>query len=128
MAKVLIIEDEGSLLALYSDLLESEGHTVYKAADGDVGLNLARTTDWEVMLLDIMLPNMDGVSLLKTLKAENKLTNRRVYVFSNLSGSELVSECLKNGATAHLSKAETSPEHILNIISPVSQTQSENNI
>lgn len=128
MAKVLIIEDEGSLLALYSDLLESEGHTVYKASDGDSGLELAQSSDWEVMLLDIMLPNMDGVSLLKTLKAQNKLEGRRVYVFSNLSGSDLISECLKNGATAHLSKAETSPEHILNIISPVTQTQSENNI
>lgn len=116
MAKVLIIEDESSLMEVYSEILESEGHKVFKAMDGDEGLNLALQEDWKVMFLDIMLPGMDGITLLTRLSDEGKLTDRNVIVLSNLDNPSVVDECIRLGASEHLNKAEVTPDVVVNTV------------
>ncbi len=116
MAKVLIIEDETSLLDVYSEYLQSEGHDVIKAVDGDAGLEAGRTADWEIMFLDIMLPKLDGIELLKTLNNEGILKKRPVIMLSNLEMDPIVVECMKVGAVGYLSKAKTTPQSLLDEI------------
>lgn len=116
MAKVLVIEDETSLLEVYAEVLAAEGHEVLKASEGEAGLKLALEQDWSVMFLDIMLPGLDGISILTALNKANKLEGRHVIVLSNLDNPSIVSECLKLGAAQSLNKADITPESITNIV------------
>ena len=72
-AKILVIDDEPSITRLVSAYLQPEGYTVYTAADGEAGLQAARAYKPELVLLDIMLPGMDGLELLTRLRRESNV-------------------------------------------------------
>jgi two-component system alkaline phosphatase synthesis response regulator PhoP len=76
MAKILIIDDEPSIVNLVQAYLKPEGYEVFTAADGISGLKAARATKPDLVLLDLMLPGMDGMELLSQLRRESN-----VYVF-----------------------------------------------
>lgn len=117
MQTILIIEDETSLLELYADLLSSEGFDVLKASDGEEGLRMAQQQDWDLLLLDIMLPKLDGLEILVRLKKENILNDsRKVIVLSNLDTENVVSECLKHGAVEHLAKSAVTPQAVVSVV------------
>ncbi len=71
MPSVLFVEDEAMLLDLVSKHLESEGFTVIRSANGDQGLELARSEHPDVCILDVMLPGLDGLSLCRILRKES---------------------------------------------------------
>jgi len=68
--KVLIVEDEKRMVTLLRKGLEEEGHTVVCAGDGIEGLEFARNRDFDVIILDVMMPKLDGYSLAEILRAE----------------------------------------------------------
>ena len=68
--KLLIVEDEKRMVALLRKGLEEEGHTVMCAADGMEGLELARTQEFDAIILDVMMPKLDGYGLAERLRAE----------------------------------------------------------
>ena len=113
MAKILIIEDESTLLDVYTEVLESEGHTVVSSSDGEEGLSKAMEEDWAVLFLDIMLPSMDGLTILKQLKDANKLEGRSVVILSNLDNESVVADAMRNGAVDHLNKAMVTPAEVI---------------
>ncbi len=71
MTKILVVDDEASIVKLVSAYLEPEGYQVYTAADGPSGLKAARAYKPDVLLLDVMLPGMDGIELLSRLRRES---------------------------------------------------------
>jgi two-component system alkaline phosphatase synthesis response regulator PhoP len=71
MAKILVIDDEPSIVNLVSAYLKPEGYEVFTAADGNAGLKAARAFKPDVIILDIMLPGMDGIELLTRLRRES---------------------------------------------------------
>src|SRR5512143_1083838 len=71
MAKILVIDDEPSITNLVSAYLKPEGYEVYTAADGPSGLKAARAFKPDLIILDIMLPGMDGIELLTRLRRES---------------------------------------------------------
>lgn len=71
MAKILVIDDEPSITKLVSAYLKPEGYEVYTAADGHAGLKVARTFKPDLIILDVMLPGMDGIELLSKLRRES---------------------------------------------------------
>ena len=71
MTKILVIDDEPSILTLISAYLKPEGYEVYTAADGPSGLKSARAFQPDIVLLDVMLPGMDGIELLSRLRRES---------------------------------------------------------
>jgi two-component system alkaline phosphatase synthesis response regulator PhoP len=71
MAKILVVDDEPSILKLVSAYLKPEGFEVHTAADGNAGLQAARAFKPDVILLDLMLPGMDGIELLSRLRRES---------------------------------------------------------
>ena len=71
MAKILVVDDEPSLTKLVSAYLKPEGYEVYIAADGNAGLKAARAFKPDLIILDIMLPGMDGIELLSRLRRES---------------------------------------------------------
>ena len=72
MTKVLVVEDNANLAFGLTRSLESEGYDVQAAEDGTRGFELARTTNPDLIVLDLMLPGMDGYTILKRLRAEGK--------------------------------------------------------
>src|SRR5687768_11013080 len=73
MTKILVVDDESSIVKLVSAYLEPEGYQVYTAADGPSGLKAARAYKPDVLLLDVMLPGMDGIELLSRLRRESDM-------------------------------------------------------
>ena len=71
MAKILVIDDEPSITNLVNAYLKAEGYTVYVAADGHAGLKAARAYKPDLIILDVMLPGMDGIELLSLLRRES---------------------------------------------------------
>ena len=73
MSKILIVEDERAIVEILKFNLRKEGYEVLEAMDGEAGLSLARQEDPDLILLDLMLPKMDGFSVCKTLRSEGQL-------------------------------------------------------
>ncbi len=73
MTKILIIDDEPSIVNLVQAYLKPEGYQVYTAADGNAGLKAARAFKPDIILLDVMLPGMDGIELLSRLRRESQV-------------------------------------------------------
>jgi len=73
MAKILVIDDEPSITNLVSAYLKPEGYEVYTAADGNAGLKAARAFKPDLIVLDVMLPGMDGIELLSRLRRESEI-------------------------------------------------------
>jgi DNA-binding response OmpR family regulator len=72
--KLLVVEDERRMLELLRRGLSEEGHTVSCAADGSEGLQMVRDHDFDVVILDVMLPKMDGFELARSMRVENNCT------------------------------------------------------
>lgn len=109
--KILIIEDNQNTRKLYADLLHSRGYSVEIAVDGPGGLEMARSGKFHLILLDIMLPGIDGLEVLETLKNED--ATRKIAVFTNLSAQNLFEEAKKKGADDFIIKSDTAPEAFL---------------
>ncbi len=111
---ILLIEDEKDIRALYAEVLRDAGYDVLEASDGEVGLDIAQHGEWDLMLLDIMIPKVDGVTLLKRMKADMETRKRPVILLTNLGSETLITECFEFGATGYLIKAEVTPDSIIN--------------
>ena len=73
MAKILIVEDDEAIAGLEEDYLTAEGYETETAHDGEEGLKKALSTDYDLMLLDVMLPKMDGFELLERVRFEKDI-------------------------------------------------------
>lgn len=105
MAKILFIEDETALQKTLSAMMEQAGHSIVNAYDGEKGLELAQQSEPDLILLDLILPRMDGFSVLDKLKSEQKTKNIPVIVLTNLESVEDVEKVIELGATTYLVKA-----------------------
>ena len=73
MTKILVVDDEPSITNLVSAYLKPEGYEIYTASDGDAGLKAARAFKPDLIILDVMLPGMDGIELLSILRRESEV-------------------------------------------------------
>jgi DNA-binding response OmpR family regulator len=102
VARVLVVDDEPRIVSFVSRALAAEGFQVDGAHDGLRALELARTGSYELVVLDLLLPHLDGVSVLQGLM-ENR-PEQRVLVLSALSDVETKVKCLELGASDYLAK------------------------
>ncbi|MHA1138215.1 MAG: response regulator transcription factor [Candidatus Thorarchaeota archaeon] len=80
--KILVVDDENLTTELAKTFLEKHGFEVIIAADGDVGLNMAKAENPDLILLDVMLPTMDGFAVCKKLKENEKFKNTPILMFT----------------------------------------------
>lgn len=107
--KILIVEDDELLRGVLRDELERQGFTVLDANDGKNGLTIAQTTEIDLILLDIVMPRMDGMKMLKKLRSEGKNADVPVILLSNLNDPEKVAQSvIEYGATDFLVKSDWS--------------------
>lgn len=105
MKTILFIEDESVLQKTFRDVLEKEGYKIITALDGEVGLRLVKEKKPNLILLDLVLPKMNGFEVLKELKKNKETKDIPVIILTNLERSEDVDRALELGATTYLVKA-----------------------
>lgn len=110
--KVLVVEDEQALRDALSLKLKKEGFTVFEAKNGDEGLNSAKTDHPDIILLDIMMPETNGLDVLQELKSNVGLMQIPVLVLTNLPEASAEQKAMKLGATEYLVKSN-SPLEVL---------------
>lgn len=104
--KILIVEDEEVLIKVLKEKLEKEKFTVELAIDGETVLPIAKKTKPNLILLDIILPNKDGLSVLEELKASPETKHIPVIMISNLGEDENIKKALELGAVDYLVKTQ----------------------
>tara|TARA_B100000315_G_scaffold229341_1_gene238855 strand:+ start:236 stop:601 length:366 start_codon:yes stop_codon:yes gene_type:complete len=116
MATILIIEDDKFLRELITQKVSGEGYEVKEAVDGEEGLKVAKEEHPDLILLDIILPGMDGFEVLRQLKEAKEAANIPIILLSNLGQKEDVDKGMKLGATDYLIKAHFTPGEIISKI------------
>ena len=106
---ILLIEDEVAIRSFYSDMLKTAGYNVLEAGDGKEGLDLANLQPWDLLLLDIMLPQMDGLKVLQEIKQNTNLSTRPVILLTNLNSEDIVQQCMAMGANQYVVKSDLDP-------------------
>jgi len=112
-SKVLLIEDHQFLSELYAKNLKRRDYNVEIAKDGEDGLEKVKSFKPDVILLDIIMPDMNGIEVLKELKSSSKYKKIPVIVLTAVSDVEKMQECLDSGALGYITKG-TSTEEIIN--------------
>lgn len=119
MAKILIIEDDALMLRLYQKAFGFEQHEVEVAVNGEEGLVKARKVNPSLILLDMMMPKMDGLQVLDALKADPAIKGIPVIVLTNLAGNQDAEMALQKGAVKYIVKSEHEPKEVVNIVKEV---------
>ena len=113
MKKILLIEDEAALQKTFGDVLSVEGFKVISAIDGEIGLRLAGSEKPDLIILDLVLPKLHGLEVLKGLKENNKTKNIPVIILTNMGDLENIEKALELGATTYMIKADYTLEDVV---------------
>lgn len=111
--KVLIVDDDGTLREMYEDYLSANGFNVATASDGEEGLAKAKQERPAAILLDLMMPRMNGIEVLRNLKADPELKDIAVIVFTALIQDLEKQESFAAGASDYVVKTEATPKAIV---------------
>lgn len=111
--KILLVEDEASLKELYRELLFSEGFEVDVVEDGQAALESMRRGGYDLVLLDIRLPKLDGLQVLKQLTDEEKKNAGIIYMLTNFNDDTVIKEAYDLGADGYLMKSAMTPADVL---------------
>ncbi len=113
MKSILLVEDDPFLIDIYTTKLEESGFSVEVANDGEVALRKARENKPDLVILDIVLPQIDGWEILRKIKSEPEFKNLKVIILSNLGQKEEVEKGIKLGAVKYLIKAHYTPSQVI---------------
>ena len=113
MKKILLIEDDPLLVDVYSTRLKQSGFEVCVAESGEKALAAAEEQKPDLVLLDIVLPHIDGWDVLQNLRSSEKLKGVQIVILSNLGQKEEIAKGLALGAAKYLIKAHYTPSEIV---------------
>jgi DNA-binding response OmpR family regulator len=116
MKKILIIEDDQIVANVYRNKLAVEGYQVDTASDGEAGLKTMRTFKPDTIILDLMLPKMSGIDVIKQIRSEYEFAKVPIIVFSNTYLTNMIQEAWKAGATKCISKSNCSPKEVIEVV------------
>jgi DNA-binding response OmpR family regulator len=116
MKKILIIEDDQIVANVYRNKFAVEGYRTEAAHDGESGLQLMRTFQPDAIVLDLMLPKMSGVEVIKAIRGEAEFSKVPIIVLSNTYSTNLIQDAWKAGATKCVSKINCSPKVLLELM------------
>jgi CheY-like chemotaxis protein len=119
MSKILITEDDPLMSRLYQKIFTFEGHEVETAENGEVGLEKVRSYQPDIILLDVMMPKMNGLQVLEKLKLDPATKSIPVIMLTNLAGQQDAETALSKGAVKYIVKSEHEPKEIADIVKEV---------
>jgi len=115
----LIVDDEAMVRDLYRVALEHAGYRIAEAGDGEAGLQVVETGNPAVILLDVRMPKMNGIEMLRKIKEAEATRDIPVLMLSNFDEPSLVRESLELGARGYLVKVGTDPRELADIVGKV---------
>ena len=119
MAKILIVEDDPLMSRMYQKIFTFEGYEVEMAGDGQEGLEKTRSGKPTLILLDIMMPKMNGLQVLEKLKADPETKTIPVVMLTNLAGQQDAETALSKGAVKYIIKSEYEPKQVANMVKEI---------
>jgi CheY-like chemotaxis protein len=119
MAKILIVEDDPLMSRMYEKIFTFEKFDVMMAHDGEEGLMLATTTSPTLIMLDVMMPKMNGLQVLERLKNDPRTKAIPVIMLTNLAGQQDAETALSRGAVKYLIKSEHEPKEVTDIVKEI---------
>jgi CheY-like chemotaxis protein len=119
MAKILIVEDDPLMSRMYQKIFKFEGYDVEMAGNGEEGLEKVKTAKPTLILLDIMMPKMNGLEVLGKLKGDEALKSIPVVMLTNLAGQSDAEKALAMGAIKYIVKSEYEPKQVTNMVKEI---------
>ncbi|HZX50102.1 MAG TPA: response regulator [Candidatus Paceibacterota bacterium] len=116
MKRILFIEDEAAIHKTFTDVLAREDYEIISALDGEIGLRLAKEKKPDLILLDLILPKMDGFEVLKALKADEETKRIPVIVLTNLEQMEDIQKAIDLGARTYLVKSNYDLKEVVDMM------------
>ncbi len=122
--RILIVEDEHFISELYTRALEKAGYAVTVATDGVNGLQQILTNTYDIALLDIMLPNLNGIDALREVRSRTANTplKTKIIIATNLDQEDNKREAIEKIADGYLVKAEITPRQLVDFLAHFDET------
>ncbi len=117
--KILCIEDESFISELYARALRRAGYDVTTLISGIDGLRAAQSNEYDIILLDLMIPGMTGFEVLRQLRSRPDPLKAKILITTNLDQTEDSKDELESMADGYLIKAEFTPRQLVNIINDI---------
>lgn len=125
MKKILLVEDDQILANIYRNKFAVEGYGVETAASAEAALELLSQFAPDLAIVDLVLPKMSGLDLMRQIRGQNQFRTLPLVVFSNTYLSTMIQEAWKIGAAKCLSKANSSPNQLLEVVRQVLNPSAE---
>ena len=116
MRKLLIVEDDPIVGKIYRNRFTAEGFQVEIALDGQAGLELVNSFVPDAILVDLLLPKLNGIEFLKEIRAQDRFKDLPIIVFSNTYLSSMIQQAWQAGATNCLSKSNCTPKQVIEVV------------
>tara|TARA_B100000745_G_scaffold119718_4_gene77433 strand:- start:426 stop:788 length:363 start_codon:yes stop_codon:yes gene_type:complete len=111
--KILLVDDDAFLRDMYATKFQEVGHTVEVASSGDEGLGKIEKDDFDVVLMDMVMPNMTGIDMIKKVQAGPKAKSTKCIVLSNQGEDRDKTMAKEAGAIGYIVKAESIPSEVV---------------
>ena len=111
--KILIVEDDFYIREIYQMEAKLQGYNVVTAADGREAIEKVRTERPDLVLLDLMLPEVDGITVLKTIKSDSQLKHIPCVILTNLEDETKKQEAKDAGASDYILKVQGTPQSVI---------------
>jgi CheY-like chemotaxis protein len=119
MVKILIVEDDPLMSRMYQKIFSFEGYAVEIAANGREGLEKVGQVKPTIVLLDIMMPVMNGLVFLEKMKCDPDTKNIPVVILTNLAGQQDAERAIIKGAVKYIIKSEYEPKEVVNMVKEI---------
>lgn len=113
MTKILLVEDDPLIYRMYQKLFTLEGYETETANNGQEGLDKLKDFKPDIIMLDIMMPTMDGVTMLNLLKENPETAEIPVVILTNVADQRIANQTFEKGASLSIVKSETEPEQVI---------------
>jgi CheY-like chemotaxis protein len=114
MKHILVVDDDAYIRDLYGEILQSAGYTVTYAVDGKEAFDSMRKGGFDLILLDVMLPQMNALAVLKALEKQPPVRpNGPIILLTNLAQDPTITELMRLGASAYVIKVDLTPDQVI---------------
>jgi DNA-binding response OmpR family regulator len=113
--RILVVDDEPTLVRLMEFILAKQGHAMLVATNGEEGLSKARAEKPDLILLDIMMPRIDGYEVARRIRADAEISETPIIMLSAKAQEDDVKKGLEVGVNEYITKP-FSPEHLVNVV------------
>ncbi len=124
MPRILLADDEKSFTDVYQELLQAEGFQVEVTNDGHAAYQALSQGGFDLVLLDIIMPGLDGITVLKKLlNHPPAIPNGPIYMLTVLEDPNFIKTCLTHGAAGYINKSTGTPEDLVQRVKDLTQNQ-----